>query len=66
MPATVDQALQIVITVFEAEAQEKRICHFFRILKAIERVETSLFTPERCLEHQSIDRLLVLAQTSRT
>jgi hypothetical protein len=29
MPATVDLALQIAITVFEAEAQEKRNLTFF-------------------------------------
>jgi len=29
MPATVDKALQIAVTVFEAEAQEKRKLAFF-------------------------------------
>ena len=30
MPVTVDLALQIATTVFEAEAQEKEISHFFK------------------------------------
>lgn len=33
MPATVDQALHIAITVFEAEAQEKRSFAFFADIK---------------------------------
>jgi hypothetical protein len=38
MPATVDEALQIAVTVFEAETQEKRNLAFFRILKLAEKV----------------------------
>jgi hypothetical protein len=39
MPATVDQALQIAITVFEAEAQEKRnFAFFFKNPKPIKNV----------------------------
>jgi len=62
MPATADEALQIAITVFEAEAQEKRNLAFFRILKPIERVEATLVSPGT---HQNTDRLLMLAQTRR-
>jgi len=45
MPATVDEALQIAVTVFEAEAQEKINLAFFRILKLIEKVEATLVSP---------------------
>jgi hypothetical protein len=65
IPATVDQALQIEITVFEAEAQEKRNLAFFRNLKPTEKVEATLVNPARPLEDESTDRLLVLAQTRR-
>jgi len=61
MPATVDEAFQIAVTVFEAEAQEKRNLAFFRILKLIGKVEATLISPGRPLE----DRLLVLAPTRR-
>jgi len=66
MPATVDLAFQIAITVFEAEAQEKRnLALFFLILKPPEIVEPTLASPGRPLEDQSTDRLLVLVQTRR-
>jgi hypothetical protein len=65
MPATVDQALQIAITVFEAEAQEKRNLALFRILKPIGKVKATLLNPGRHLEDQSTSRRLVLAQTRR-
>jgi hypothetical protein len=61
MPATVEEALQIAVTVFEAEAQEKRNLAFFRILK----LTATLVSPGRPLEDQSTDRLLVLAPTCR-
>jgi len=50
---------------FEAETQEERNLAFFQILKPLEEVETTLVSPERPLEDQSTDRLLVLAQTRR-
>jgi len=65
MPATVDEALQIAVTMFEAEAQEKRNLAFFRILKLTEKVQASLVSPGRPSEDQSTDRLLVLAPTRR-
>jgi len=66
MPSTVDLALQIAITVFEAEAQEKRnLAFFFQRLKPQEKVEATLVSPGKPLEDQSMDRLLVLAQTRR-
>jgi len=65
MPATVDKALQIAVTVFEAEAQEKRNLAFFRILKLIGKVEATLVSPGRPLEDQSTDRLLLLEPTRR-
>jgi len=64
-PATVDLALQIVITVFEAETQEKRNLAFFQSLKPQEKVEATLVSPGKPLKDQSTDRLLVLAQTHR-
>ena len=65
MPATVDEAHQIAVKVFEAEAQEKTIWHFFRILKLTEKVEATLVSPGKLLEDQSMDRLLVIAPTRR-
>jgi len=65
MPSTVDLALQIAIKVLEAEAQEKRNLAFFQSLKPPEKVEATLISPERPLEDQSTDRLLLLAQTRR-
>jgi hypothetical protein len=56
MPATVDQALQIANTVFQAEEQEKRNLAFFRIPKPTEKVEATLVNPGRPLEDQSTDR----------
>ena len=65
MPVTVDQAIQIAITLFEAEAEEKRHLASFRILKPKVKVEANFVSPGRALEDQSTDRLLVLAQTRR-
>ena len=65
MPATVDLALQIATTVFEAEAQEKRNSAFFSNSETHRKVEATLVSPGRPLEDQSTDRLLVLAQTRR-
>jgi len=66
MPATVDLALQIAITVFEAEAQEKRnLTFFFLILKPTEKVEATLVNCGRPMEDRSTDRLLVLLRTRR-
>jgi hypothetical protein len=65
MPSTVDNALQIAVTVFKAEAQEKKNLAFFRILKLKGKLEANLVSPERPLEDQSTDRLLVLAPTRR-
>jgi hypothetical protein len=53
MPATLDQARQIAIRVFEAETQEKKFCNFFRILKPTENVEATLVNSGRPLENQS-------------
>ena len=63
MPATAELALQIAITVFEAEAQEKGNLSFFQILKPPEKVEATLVSPGRPLENRSTDRLLVLVCT---
>jgi hypothetical protein len=65
MPATVEHALQIAVTVFEAEAQEKRNLALFLIPKRTEKVEAGLVSPGRPLEDQSTDRQLVLAPTRR-
>jgi len=51
--------------VFEAETQEKRNLDFFKILKPPEKLEATLVNPGRTLEDQSMDKLLVLAQTRR-
>jgi len=64
MLATVDEALQIAITGFEAEAQEKRnLISPSRILKPTEKVEATLVSSGRPLEDQITERLIVLVQT---
>jgi len=64
MLATVDEALQIAITGFEAEAQEKRnLISPPRILKPTEKVEATLVSSGRPLEDQITERLIVLVQT---
>jgi len=62
MPATAEMALQIAITVFEAEAQEKRNLAFFSNSESSRKVETTLVSPGKPLEDRSTDRLLVLAR----
>jgi len=54
MPATVDQALHIAVTVFEAEAQEKKLDFFFKFRNPQKKVEAILFSPGRPLEDQSM------------
>jgi len=65
MLSTVDLALQIAITVFEAEAKEKRNLAVFQSLKPQEKLAANLVSPGKALEDQSADRVLVLAQTRR-
>jgi hypothetical protein len=65
MPATVDQALQIAMTVFEAEAEEKRNLVFFRIMKPSDKVEVNFFSAGRSLQDKSTERLFVLTQKRR-
>ena len=50
IPATVDQTRQIAITVFEAEAKEKRDLAFFQIPKCMRRIDVTLVSPGRPLE----------------
>ena len=65
MPAIVDQALQIPITVFEAEAQEKRNLIFFSNSETRRISRGNSGQPWKTLGDQSTDRLLGLAQTRR-
>ena len=65
MPSTVDLVLQIAITVFEAEAQEKRNLAFFLKSETPRKGRGNFGQPWKNLEDQSTDRLLVLAQTRR-
>jgi hypothetical protein len=64
-PPIVDEAHQIAITVFEAEAQEKRNVAFFPIPKPTRRVEVTVDSPGKSLEDQSTVRQLALARTRR-
>jgi hypothetical protein len=65
MSATVDQALQIAMTVFEAEAEEKRSLVYFRVMKPPDKVEVNLFSARRSLQDKSTERLFVLTQKRR-
>jgi hypothetical protein len=47
MPAMIDEALQIAVTMFEAETQEKINLAFFQIPKLTGKVEATLDSPGR-------------------
>jgi hypothetical protein len=65
MPAKVDEALQIAVTVFEAEAQEKENLAFFSNFRTHKKSRGKHGQPWKIFEDQSTDRLLVLAPTRR-
>jgi len=66
MPATFDLALQIAITVFEAEAQEKRNLAFFSNSETPRKGRGNFGQPWKTFGRSEYDRLLVLTQTGRT
>jgi hypothetical protein len=66
MPPTVDQALQIAVTVFEAESQEKGSAEFFRLPKLAIKAEETLVNHGRTMVGHSSVRRLALPQTRNT